>query len=369
MDIQEFEDRKAAGTLSRRDVATALAAAGLATVAFPLGAGRAAAQDGQALSFTWAGYDIPELYQSYVDKNGAPPDYAIYADEYEAFQKVKQGFQTDLVHPCSPLVPQWRDAGLIQPIDTSRLQNWPDIFPALTSLPGTQLDGEQWFVPFGWGRTSVTYRTDLVDWDEEDSYGLLWDERYAGQLAVFDSVDETVFTAAIYAGIDPCNMSDDDLDTVMALLEKQKALLRFYAISQSDITQALASGEVVAALTWDSGAAELKAQGIPVRMMLPKEGVETWCCGMVLTSNAPHEDKAYDLIDSMLSPESGAFVISDYGMGHSNRAAFDRISDEKLDELQLPRNPTELLESGVMYCLFRNKDQVIERFETMKAGF
>ena len=273
------------------------------------------------------------------------------------------------MHPCSPLVPQWRDAGLIQPIDTSRLQNWPDVFPALTSLPGTQVNGEQWFVPFGWGRTSVTYRTDLVDWDEEDSYGLLWDERYAGQLAVFDSVDETVFTAAIYAGIDPCNMSDDDLDTVMALLEKQKALLRFYAISQSDITQALASGEVVAALTWDSGAAELKAQGIPVRMMLPKEGVETWCCGMVLTSNAPHEDKAYDLIDAMLSPESGAFVISDYGMGHSNRAAFDRISDEKLDELQLPRNPTELLESGVMYCLFRNKDQVIERFETMKAGF
>ncbi|MDA0218239.1 MAG: hypothetical protein O3B22_01440 [Proteobacteria bacterium] len=52
MDIQEFEDRKAAGTLSRRDVAKAMAAAGLATVAFPLGAGRAAAQDGQALSFT-----------------------------------------------------------------------------------------------------------------------------------------------------------------------------------------------------------------------------------------------------------------------------------------------------------------------------
>jgi spermidine/putrescine transport system substrate-binding protein len=273
------------------------------------------------------------------------------------------------VHPCSPLVPQWRDAGLIQAIDTSRLEQWSNVFPALKGLPGTQFDGEQWFMPFGWGRTSVTYRTDLVEWDEEDSYGLLWDERYAGQMAVFDSVDETVFTAAIYAGVDPCNMSDEELDLVMNLLAEQKKLMRFYAVSQSDITQAMAAGEIVAALTWDSGVAELKAQGIPVRMMLPKEGVETWCCGMVLMKDAPHEDKAYDLLNSMLSPQSGEFLVSEYGIGHSNKASFDNISDTRLAELQLPKDPTELLQSGVMYCKFRDKDTVIERFETMKAGF
>lgn len=37
--------------------------------------------------------------------------------------------------------------------------------------------------------------------------------------------------------------------------------------------------------------------------------------------------------------------------------------------LQLPRDPTELLESGVLYCRFKDKDKVIERFQTMKAGF
>jgi len=369
MDVEALKDKQAAGTLTRRELSKAMAAVGLATVAYPLSSGRAAADSGEAVSFTWAGYDIPELYQSYIEKNGSPPDYVIYADEYEAFQKVVAGFRPDLVHPCSPLVPQWRDAGLIQPIDTSRLSNWPTVFPALKNLPGTQYEGQQWFAPFGWGRTSITYRTDLVDWEGEDSWALLWDERYKGQLAVFDSVDETVFTAAIYAGVDPCNMSDDDLDKVMGLLEQQKQLLRFYAIGESDITQALASGEVVAALTWDSGVAQLKAEGIPVRFMNPKEGVETWSCGLVLMKDAPHEDKAYDLIDSMLSPESGEFLITSYGMGHSNAASFEAVSDEMLADLQLPRDPTELLASGVMYCQFRDKDEVIQRFETMKAGF
>ena len=59
-----------------------MAAVGLATVAYPVTGGKAAAQDDQVLSFTWAGYDIPELYQSYELKNGAPPNYAFYADEY-----------------------------------------------------------------------------------------------------------------------------------------------------------------------------------------------------------------------------------------------------------------------------------------------
>jgi spermidine/putrescine transport system substrate-binding protein len=89
---------------------------------------------------------------------------------------------------------------------------------------------------------------------------------------------------------------------------------------------------------------------------------------MVLMKDAPHEDKAYDLIDSMLSADSGEFLITEYGMGHSNSAAFARVSDELLADLQLPRDPTDLLESGVMYCKFRDKDEVINRFEIMKAG-
>ncbi|MBN35053.1 MAG: hypothetical protein CMM46_09815 [Rhodospirillaceae bacterium] len=89
----------------------------------------------------------------------------------------------------------------------------------------------------------------------------------------------------------------------------------------------------------------------------------------MLMKDAPHEDKAYDLLDSMLSPESGEYLVSAYGIGHSNSASFDNISDDRLAELQLPKDPTELLNSGVMYCKFRYKDTVIERFETMKAGF
>ena len=369
MDINEFKDKQAAGTLTRREINKTLAAAGIVMLSAPFASRTAAAAEGEAIYLTWSGEEEAAFYKSYEEKHGALPEFTFGAGEEERFHKVRAGFQPDVQASCTPMVSQWRDAGLSQAIDTDRLSNWPDVFPALKSLKGTQFDGEQWFIPTNWGRTSITYRTDLVDWEGEDSYALLWDERYKGRLAVFDMVDETAFVAAIYAGVDPCNMSDTDLDKVMGLLEKQRPLLRMYAEDETSITQALASGEVVAALTWDSGAAQLAAEGVPVRFMLPKEGVETWACGVILMKDAPHLDKAYDLIDSLISVESGVFLINDFGYGHSNQRAFDSVSDDVLAGLQLPRDPTELLQSGVLFCAFKDKDKVVERFEAMKAGF
>src|SRR3546814_3917037 len=55
-----------------------------------------------------------------------------------------------------------------------------DIFPALKSINGADADGQQWFAAVDWGNTSVIYRTDLVE-VEEESWTILWDERYAGR--------------------------------------------------------------------------------------------------------------------------------------------------------------------------------------------
>ena len=52
---------------------------------------------------------------------------------------------------------------MLAPIDTAKLSNWGDIFEPLKNLPTTTEGGKQWFVPFDWGQTSITYRTDLVD--------------------------------------------------------------------------------------------------------------------------------------------------------------------------------------------------------------
>ena len=48
-------------------------------------------------------------------------------------------------------------------IDTGRLKNWNDLFPELRELPAASDQGKTYMVPWEWGLTSITYRTDLVE--------------------------------------------------------------------------------------------------------------------------------------------------------------------------------------------------------------
>ena len=365
----------ATGKMSRRKFQSLLGSLGIATVTLPVwsGAARAAAEDHPNV-FTWEGWDIPEHHQEYMDKHGELPNFSIFGDEEEAFAKIMAGARYDVSHPCSYKVEIWRDAGILQPIDVSQLDHWGDIVPSLKEIPGmTTADGDVYFVASEWGHTSVLYRADLVDpkYQEDETWGLLWDERYAGRMSMADSLIDGVMVAAIYGGAkDPFNMTDAEVEVTGDLLRKQLPLLRYYWTSPTDIENAMAAGELVATSSWNDSYTALKGEGIDVRYMNPKEGAMTWVCGFCLMSAADPAklEKSYDVIDAFLSPESGVVTIMDEGYGHANQRAFDLVSDEDLAERGLSKNPDELLNSGIFQEPIGNEPVLQALFEEIKAG-
>ena len=109
MDKREFRERLAEGTLTRRQVATALASAGVVFMTLPLVTRRARAA-GDITYFTWSEYELPELHQAYIDKYGSSPEVSFFGEEEEALQKLRSGFTPDVTHPCTYSVGRWRDA-------------------------------------------------------------------------------------------------------------------------------------------------------------------------------------------------------------------------------------------------------------------
>ncbi len=82
------------------------------------------------------------------------------------------------------------------------------------------------------------------------------------------------------------------------------------------------------------------------------------------------EQAAYDLIDAMLAPESGAYMINQYGYGHSSRKAFDLVGEERLDELGIS-SPEALFAQGIFFEEIppETLKKYITMFEEVKAGF
>lgn len=368
MRTQQFRDRLFAGRLSRREFGRALAAAGLSLAAVPLAGRPVGAAAAPAHFYTLGGLAEEPLFRRYIDKHGAPPTVSLWGDEEEALVKLRGGFTPDVTYCGSYSVARWRDAGVLQPIDPSRLSNWPDLFEPLRKVQDAVADGQQWLAPMGWGTTSVLYRTDLVD-IEEESWGLLWDERYKGRLAMIDGVADAVAGAAIYAGLDPYTMDEAAIAKVKEVMVTQRPLLRLYTSDMTSLGQAMAAGEIVAAMTWNDAYAALLKEGVPVKYMFnPKEGISTWVSCVVLNKDAADLDTAYDLMDSVLDPAAGAFWMTQYGYGHANRKAYALVSDAQLDAVGLPRDSAAVLDRGIFQSRMLNEDKIARMLEEVKAG-
>ncbi len=374
MDSRDLIARMKNRDINRRDLLQGLSAAGLAIVMTPAMSrmARAAAAD-QATFFTWGGYDVPEFVGPYIKKHGEPPNFATFGGSEEGLTKMLAGYVVDVAHPCNQAIPRWLATGLFQPLDTSRLSNWPDIMPELYNLEGNVVDGKPYMAPVDWGRTSITYRTDLVDLQgKEESWGILWDERYKGRLGMLASGGDAWWCAAIYAGVDFHEIAtEENMKKVAALMRKQRPLIRTYTDDTTSLEQALASGELVAAMTWDSSAVVLKREGIPVTFANPKEGALTWVCGAMMHKDAPHPDKAYDIVDALLSTESGKWLIGENGYGHSNAKSFELFSDDELAALGLSREPADILSAGKFQVPQTQEFETAmnKEFEKIKAGF
>ena len=360
------------GTLERREFVAGLVRAGAFAACLPLLPGSARAADGDVehpVAFVWAGYDDPGFYPPYVEKYGRPPDFSLYGDEEEALQKMRAGYQPDVMLPCAYVIERWHRAGVLGTIDTSLLSNWDDVIPALKNAPGGLVDGKRVMVPTDWGMTSVIYRSDIATrYIDNESYAILWDPEYKGRLATIDSQVDGVSVAALYAGLDPFDLSPDEIEHVRRLLQEQRALLRMYTSDNTSITQSLASGEVVAALGWSTDYANLRADGVPVRFMDPQEGRMTWICGVAIHAKTKHREMAHEVIDAMISPEGGAYTIQENSTGVANGKAFELVDDELLALLGLGRNPQSVFETSVMQRPQRNADAIAVMFEEVKLG-
>src|SRR5690606_9639791 len=147
---------------------------GTALAALAVAASLSAAAAAEPLTyFTWAGYDDPAFRQPFTEKYGENGvSFSFFSSPDEAFAKLNGGFEVDVAHACLHDIRKRKDAGLIQPIDTTKLTNFKDLLPSLRDAEAIKIDGQQWMIPWEWGASSIIYRTDKANLKEQ-SYKVL----------------------------------------------------------------------------------------------------------------------------------------------------------------------------------------------------
>ncbi len=316
----------------------------------------------------WAGWEIDGMLQPYVDKNGQKPTYVFFADDDEAFQKMSSGFKADVVHPCAAAVPRYRDAGLIEPWDVSKIPEFANI-PARMSAPFTD-DKGVWFIPTDYAYTAIAYNAETVPAEDVASVQVFASDKYAGRISMPDNTDDVWSLAFMATGVTSWdNVTDEQFQAAADWLRKVHPNVRAYWSDPSELSQLMASGEVQVAWSWNDPVAILKAENFPVGFnRAPAEGAATWYCGFVNVKDGPgKEDKAYDLMNSLLAHSSAQPLLDAIGYSLSNDAAMAEISPDALKAAYVDPVTTPLFVQSPPTTELR--DKMIVEFELIKSGF
>lgn len=364
MDATRFRDRLRAGTLTRREMTGALGAAGLTAVALPIGRAQAAPD---LTIFEWNGYELPEFHPAFAAAYGGEPSYSFFAEEEEALQKMRAGFNVDLSHPCTASVSRWRDAGIIRPIDTGRISRWDEIIPDLFKPKGLVADGQTWFMPWDFGYSAIGYNPAIID-IADPTFAIMTDPRFAQKVSMSVQVDVAVAVGGVIGGFaDPFDPTEAEMAALETIWKELVSNSRFLWSDITEYEQALASGEIGAAYIWTSSIASLAAQGIELRVIDP---ILPWVCGFALNTDGPgDEQQAYDYLDAMLDPEGGAALIELYGYGHANRNSYDLVDPAVLAANGLS-DPVGLLNAGIFFDEIpaAKRERLIAMWDAVQAG-
>ena len=271
---------------------------------------------------------------SYTDKYGAKSlKYADIGNDDKVLSAVKAGQKFDLIHPCVGYTQDWAQSGLVQPFDTSLLPSFGNLFPEM--IERGKFNGQQYWIPWDWGYSSILYRKDKVDPADAQSWDLFWNPKYKGHISMWDGGVAPVRIAGLLIGAaDIEHMTDEELAEAKAKLIEQKKVNKFYWTSEyGDMQPAFKSGDIWITYSWPNDYKDMgNALGFDkVEYMDPKEGKLAWVCGFVMGKDTASPLHAHEYVESFINHDACVDLINLFAYGASDKTVQkSEVKDQKL---------------------------------------
>lgn len=265
----------------------------------------------------------PDVFDPFLDQY---PDLDVQkaeiAGDTEAVAKLKGGFETDIVNTCAGPVDQEIENGSLQPIDTSRIEDWDEIYPFFKQVKGVEVDGETYMLPMVGGAYGLIYRPSAFD-----TPPTTWMDLYTTDARVGTPDDPltNIIAAGLALGyLPPQEMTSDQLDEVKQLLIDQKSKVASYY-----------TGAAISTL-WKNGEVDIVPQDVTLIgevdgedvAFAPMETPLAWTCGYALSSSAENLDAAYAFLNYALSPAVQTVQAEKFSYLVSSQASAAELSDD-----------------------------------------
>ncbi len=167
---------------------------------------------------------------------------------------------------------------------------------------------------------TIGYRTDLIKDIKFDSWNDLWNPELKGKIAAPDfDPSHLIVVAAILSGGDAEHWQKGE-----AKLKALKPNFKAFYTNDANSQQLLASGETPVQDVLSMNAYYMIGQGVPLKVVIPKEGGVLGVDAAAIMSGSKHADLAYKFINTLYEPGVQAEIAKE-------KKGSPVVTDAKLD--------------------------------------
>ncbi len=252
--------------------------------------------------YNWGEYIDTALLETFKERTGIEVIYEEFATNEDMYVKLKNGgTQYDLIFPSDYMIEKLINEDMLEEIDMTKIKNYKYIGEQYKNLAYDP--DNKYSIPYFWGTAGILYNKTLVS-EPVDSWGILFDKKYSGQIFMLDSQRDSLMIALKLLGYSMNTTNEKELEEAKNLLLGQKDIVLSYVVDNGN--QIMVQGGAALMPTWNGAAAAMIKDNADLAYALPKEGTNIWYDGICIPKNAEHYEEALAFIDFLLEPEINA---------------------------------------------------------------
>ena len=255
---------------------------------------------------------------------GIKVNYTTYATNEELYAKMRAGAADyDIIIPSDYMISKLHNEGMLQDIDFGKIPNYENIDDKYKNL---EFDPEnKYSVPYFWGTVGLIYDKNQIT-DDNFGWEILWDEKYADNLLMFDNPRDAFAIAQNILG-QSLNSSDEaELRAAADKLREQKPLVQAYVMDE--VFDKMAASEAAVAPYYAGDAVTLMDENEHLGFVIPKSGTNLFVDSICIPKTSKNIDAASMFINFLLEPEIGLANTDAVGYSTPNKNTFELLDDD-----------------------------------------
>lgn len=337
------ETLRAARRFSRRTFLKSAGAAGSLAAMGPWVVAEAQSSSGALNIINWDDELPTPVVPNFEKATGIKVNLTPFSQNEEQINKLQatKGAGFDLCMPTHDRAPQFKDIGVLAPLDELKLK-LGDLIPSLMEPAKKDWTegGKIIWVPHCWGTEAIAWRNDLTKIDPSKlSFGTLWEDQYKGKVQGrphslllgiglwLDGEGKLKSNRMLDAYKDEASMKKIYDELLKEAIARKPWIKQFWDSADNTKSGYMSNG-VVIGQNWDGPAISLKKAGSPISFQAPKEGAIGWIDGFSLTKAAKNVEQAYAFLNYIHSKDGSAAVAEGSGYNPGNKDATPLLSDK-----------------------------------------